>query len=148
MQHCLCLSAQDICFTFQMYISLERWIDYSTQIYPEFRSLDILVYLLPSTLKRLYLHNLVIKKKKVCISSIARYLDVLLIYLNVTLGFKCTIIHILYNKIALYGKCVYNVCSECCNIQVSILWTCLHVGENSELLLSLCNILILFVMFP
>lgn len=50
---------------------------------------------------------------------------VFLIYLNVTLGLKCTITHVSHNKIALYGKYVYNVCfaktSECCNVQVSIM---------------------------
>lgn len=44
-------------------------------------------------------------------------LSVLLVYLNVILGLKCTIIHVLHNKTALYGNCVCNVCfaktSEC-----------------------------------
>lgn len=47
-------------------------------------------------------------------------------------------------KIALYGKRIYNVCfaktSECCD--VSTWWTCLRRGENDELSLSLCNILV------
>lgn len=95
----------------------------------------MLIDLLSSTLKVLYLHNLVIFKKnfKSMYFFSSHAFELYSIYLNVTLGFKCTIIHVLHNKTALYGKCVCNVCfaktSECCNVQVSTWWTCQHIGE-------------------
>lgn len=66
------------------------------------------------------------------------YLNVLLIYLNVTLGINCTIIHVSYNKIALYGKCVYKVCFA--KPQSAVMYRFLYYepvyivfGKNTEL---------------
>lgn len=123
------------CFPLKMHLSWRGGLFHTNT--PWVVLFRILIALSSSTLKMLYLHSLVIKR--ICISSLAGIWIVLLIYLNVTLGTKCTIIHVLHNKIALYGKCIYNVCfaktSECCNLQVSVLWTCLYIfiGTNSEL---------------